>query len=199
MGAADTAISFATAQLGKPYVFGATGPNAYDCSGLTYAAFKSAGVSLGRTTYQQILDGTEVARGDLAPGDLVFPDAGHVQIYVGNNQVIEAPHSGAYVRMVRMWGFWRARRVTAPGQTATGNSTTVGVSIPNPLNPSSWPVLEPLNKIAGFLTDPEWWKRLGIGAIGILIIALGLAFINRKRIEALGADAAKAAGTAAVL
>jgi cell wall-associated NlpC family hydrolase len=110
-GASGAAIRFALAQVGKPYKWGATGPNAYDCSGLVQAAFKSAGVSIPRTTYLQAQIGTRVSKTNLQPGDLVFPDPGHVQIYLGNGQVVESPHTGAFVRVVKMWGFWTARRI----------------------------------------------------------------------------------------
>jgi cell wall-associated NlpC family hydrolase len=108
---AAVAIAFARAQIGKPYVFGATGPNSYDCSGLIQAAYKAAGVGLPRTTYQQILIGKNISQSDLIPGDLIFPDAGHVQLYSGNGNIIEAPESGQNVKERKIWGFWRARRV----------------------------------------------------------------------------------------
>ena len=110
---ADKAIAFARAQLGKPYSWGATGPNAYDCSGLVQAAYRAAGVNLPRVTQAMILSGTAGARTDLVPGDLVCPDIGHVQIYTNNGNVIEAPSAGKVVREVAMWGFMAARRVVA--------------------------------------------------------------------------------------
>ena len=111
-GAAGQAIQFALAQVGKPYKWGATGPNSFDCSGLVQAAYRSAGINLPRTTYTQATYGKPVLKGNLIPGDLVFPDPGHVQIYLGNNKVVEAPHTGANVRVMNMWGFWIGRRVT---------------------------------------------------------------------------------------
>lgn len=126
----DSAISYARAQLGDPYRWGATGPEAFDCSGLIKAAYAAAGVSLPRTTYQQVLVGQAVTRDQLQPGDLVFPNAGHVQLYVGDGKVVEAPYAGAKVREVPMWGFWRARRVSSGGSTAAaavaGTGTTPG-------------------------------------------------------------------------
>lgn len=107
---AGAAIAFATSKLGLPYQWGGTGP-LYDCSGLVQAAYAAAGVALPRDTYGQVNVGTPVARDQLQPGDLVFPDAGHVSIYVGNGEVIEAPHTGAFVQRVKMWGWWEARRV----------------------------------------------------------------------------------------
>ncbi|MGW8330387.1 NlpC/P60 family protein [Streptomyces sp. NPDC055897] len=97
---AAKALAFARAQMGKPYVWGATGPASYDCSGLTQAAWKAAGVDLPRTTWDQVKVGTRVATADLQPGDLVFfyDDISHVGMYTGNGMMIHAPHSGAYVR-----------------------------------------------------------------------------------------------------
>ncbi|MCR8579084.1 NlpC/P60 family protein [Streptomyces sp. Isolate_219] len=98
---AARAVAFAYSALGKPYVWGATGPSAYDCSGLTQAAWKAGGVALPRTTYTQISSGPRVNRSQLAPGDLVFFYSGisHVGLYVGNGQMIHAPHPGAPVRI----------------------------------------------------------------------------------------------------
>ncbi|WP_030750094.1 C40 family peptidase [Streptomyces griseus] len=100
-GRASAAISFARAQLGKPYVWGATGPAGYDCSGLTQAAWRAAGVSLPRTTYTQINAGRRVSRSELAPGDLVFFYSGisHVGLYIGGGQMIHAPRPGAPIRV----------------------------------------------------------------------------------------------------
>ncbi|MFE7119793.1 NlpC/P60 family protein [Streptomyces sp. NPDC057654] len=98
---ADKAIAFARAQMGKPYVWGATGPNSYDCSGLTQAAWKAAGVDLPRTTWDQVKTGTRVATDDLQPGDLVFfyDDISHVGMYIGDGKMIHAPKPGASVRV----------------------------------------------------------------------------------------------------
>ncbi|MFG3658199.1 NlpC/P60 family protein [Streptomyces sp. NPDC047706] len=98
---AAAAVSYAYQKLGSPYVWGATGPNAFDCSGLTQAAYRSAGVALPRTTYAQIDAGRRVSRAELAPGDLVFFYSGisHVGLYVGNGQMIHAPNPSAPVRL----------------------------------------------------------------------------------------------------
>lgn len=98
---AAQAVAFAYRALGLPYVWGATGPGAFDCSGLTQAAWKSAGVSLPRTTYTQINAGTRIPESALQPGDLVFFYSGisHVGLYIGNGQMIHAPHPGAPVRV----------------------------------------------------------------------------------------------------
>ncbi|MBU3705345.1 MAG: NlpC/P60 family protein [Mycobacterium sp.] len=96
---ADRAVRAALTRLGLPYVWGATGPDRFDCSGLVKWAYAQAGVPLRRTTYEQILDGLPVPRSQVRPGDLVFPHAGHVQMAIGHNLVVEAPHAGATVRI----------------------------------------------------------------------------------------------------
>jgi len=97
---AEKVLAFARAQIGKPYVWGATGPSSYDCSGLTQAAWKAAGVDIPRTTWDQVNVGTRIATEDLQPGDLVFfyDDISHVGIYKGDGMMIHAPKPGANVR-----------------------------------------------------------------------------------------------------
>ncbi|MET9373105.1 C40 family peptidase [Streptomyces sp. NPDC002992] len=97
---AEETLAFARAQIGKPYVWGATGPSSYDCSGLTQAAWKAAGVELPRTTWDQVKVGTRIATADLLPGDLVFfyDDISHVGLYIGGGKMIHAPKPGADVR-----------------------------------------------------------------------------------------------------
>jgi cell wall-associated NlpC family hydrolase len=101
----ETAIDFAKAQLGKPYLWGGTGPDRFDCSGLMLRAWQAAGVYLPRTSGQQYYAGTPVATTNLKRGDLLFwsydgTPAGihHVALYLGNGRFIESPHTGAYVR-----------------------------------------------------------------------------------------------------
>ncbi|MBV8787197.1 MAG: C40 family peptidase [Mycobacterium sp.] len=96
------AVRAALSRLGRPYVWGATGPDQFDCSGLVQWSYAQAGIHLDRTTYQQINDGVPVPRSQVRPGDLVFPHAGHVQLAIGNNLVVEAPYSGASVRISRL-------------------------------------------------------------------------------------------------
>ncbi|WP_221347837.1 C40 family peptidase [Streptomyces beigongshangae] len=96
---AAKALAFARAQIGRPYVWGASGPGSYDCSGLTLAAWKAAGVTLPRTTWDQAGAGTTVPVDSAQPGDLVFfhDDISHVGIYIGDGMMIHAPRPGAYV------------------------------------------------------------------------------------------------------
>ncbi|HEY5785228.1 MAG TPA: NlpC/P60 family protein [Microlunatus sp.] len=94
-----TALAFAKSQLGKPYRYASAGPNAYDCSGLTSAAWAKAGVSLPRTSQTQIGVGRSVSKSELQPGDLVFYYGGitHVGLYAGNGQIVHAPRPGKSV------------------------------------------------------------------------------------------------------
>ncbi|WP_326583393.1 NlpC/P60 family protein [Streptomyces sp. NBC_00487] len=97
------ALAAAATQEGKPYVSGGSGPNSYDCSGLTQWAYAQAGVGITRTTYTQANDGTRIGRGELMPGDLVFfNDLGHVGLYAGNGMVLHAPYPGKNVRYESM-------------------------------------------------------------------------------------------------
>jgi cell wall-associated NlpC family hydrolase len=99
--AGGKAAAKACSLIGKPYVFAAAGPSSYDCSGLTLAAWAAAGVSLRHYTQWQWADNKPVSRAELKPGDLVFwfSDLHHMGIYVGNNTVVHAPHTGDFVRM----------------------------------------------------------------------------------------------------
>ncbi|RZE61371.1 glycoside hydrolase [Streptomyces albidoflavus] len=98
---AEKVIAFARAQMGKPYVWGAAGPDSFDCSGLTQAAWKTAGISLPRTTWDQVGVGQKVSVDHAQPGDLVFfyDDISHVGIYIGGGEMIHAPKPGADVRV----------------------------------------------------------------------------------------------------
>jgi peptidoglycan DL-endopeptidase CwlO len=109
---AGIAVRAALSRLGRPYVWGATGPDQFDCSGLTQWSYARAGIHLDRTTYQQIYDGVPVPRAQVRPGDLVFPTSGHVQLAIGNNLVVEAPHSGATVRISPLGTGVQIRRPT---------------------------------------------------------------------------------------
>ncbi|MBT0774173.1 C40 family peptidase [Kineosporia sp. J2-2] len=106
--AVQTAIGFARAQLGQPYLWGGDGPDAgedgFDCSGLTRAAYAAAGITLPRTAQAQYDHGPGVSLNDLQPGDLVFFGADpstvtHVGLYLGGHRMIDAPHTGAVVRI----------------------------------------------------------------------------------------------------
>ncbi|MGW2741104.1 C40 family peptidase, partial [Streptomyces sp. NPDC001450] len=115
---AQKAIAFARAQIGKPCVWGAMGPDSYDCSSLTQAAWKTAGVTLPRAAHQQALSGTPVTLAGLEPGDLVlfFDDDRHVGLHTGNGMMIHAPGPGSYIREESIYGAGEAavHRVIRP-------------------------------------------------------------------------------------
>lgn len=106
-------VSYAYQFIGYPYVYGATGPNAFDCSGFTsYVYRNAAGIDITRTTYSQIGVGTPVSYSELQPGDLVFTyNNEHVGIYVGGGQYIHAPQPGDSVKVSPITSFYAARRV----------------------------------------------------------------------------------------
>jgi cell wall-associated NlpC family hydrolase len=98
---AGTAVAEALRQVGKPYQWGASGPDSFDCSGLTLYAWRAAGVSLSHYTGAQYSETTHIPLSDLQPGDLVYSgDMGHMGMYIGNGNMVEAPHTGANVRVV---------------------------------------------------------------------------------------------------
>lgn len=134
MSVVDAMLSFARQQLGKPYVFGATGPSAYDCSGLTEKAAAAAGISIPRTSQEQRNFGVGVPLSDVQPGDLITftyndgasnPGPGnHVAIYWGAGHVIEAARPGVPVRIAPLDTAHvdRVRRITGG---ATGSALPV--------------------------------------------------------------------------
>ena len=100
--AARRAVNFALDQVGKPYVFGAAGPDSYDCSGLTMAAWQRGGVSLPHSAADQYNYGHHVSFDQLQPGDLMFfyQPIGHVTIYIGDGLMVSAPQTGENVKVV---------------------------------------------------------------------------------------------------
>ncbi|GHE09991.1 hypothetical protein GCM10010339_64310 [Streptomyces alanosinicus] len=97
----DRAVRYAMGQLGKPYAWGAQGPEAYDCSGLTSQAWSHAGAAIPRTSQEQWRQLRRIPLAELRPGDLViyFPEATHVAMYVGDGKVVQAPRTGETVQV----------------------------------------------------------------------------------------------------
>ncbi len=111
-------VNYAYKFLGKPYVYGASGPNSFDCSGLTQYVYNKFGVGLSRTTYTQVNQGKKVDRSNLQPGDLVFFNTegsiSHVGIYVGGGDFIHAPRTGKPVMISSLSdGYYSGRYATA--------------------------------------------------------------------------------------
>jgi cell wall-associated NlpC family hydrolase/SH3-like domain-containing protein len=104
--------SYARQYLGTPYVWGGTSPSGFDCSGFVQYVYRNAaGISLPRDTYGQIGAGSRVSQNQLQPGDLVFPDAGHVGIYIGGGQMIHASKPGDVVKISSVWAFYAGVRI----------------------------------------------------------------------------------------
>jgi cell wall-associated NlpC family hydrolase len=111
-GRAKAAINFALAQLGDPYVYGGTGPNGWDCSGLVMKAYAAAGVSLPRVVGPQMSAVRRVSMSDLRPGDIVaYGDMSHDGIYLGKGRVVHAPRPGKSVEITGLGGYSVAGRV----------------------------------------------------------------------------------------
>nr|WP_275941249.1 C40 family peptidase [Planosporangium flavigriseum] len=116
-GAGGKAAQKACSLIGKPYIWAAAGPGGYDCSGLTMAAWAAAGVNLDHLASSQRAQSRRISRADLRTGDLIFfgSDTHHVGIYVGGNWMVHAPHTGDYVRMVQLAGYY-AKNVSGYGR-----------------------------------------------------------------------------------
>jgi cell wall-associated NlpC family hydrolase len=154
-GAANSAVTFAEAQVGKPYVMGQAGPNAYDCSGLMQAAFKQAGVSIPRVSSDQSLFGASIPLNQIAPGDLIFPQGydglngapaglpGHVMMALSggpNVSVVEAanPQVGIINSAINIGKIESVRRMTNGAGTLSPNmnTTSTGASKTNTSSPA---------------------------------------------------------------
>ena len=120
-GPGDVAAAAALSKQGTPYIWGAKGPDRFDCSGLTQWAWAQVGVRLGPDTYSQVGQGVPVAPGDVRAGDLIFPKddfdsrgPGHVQLAISPTQVVHAPQTGDVVRIAPMPSAYVARRPVPP-------------------------------------------------------------------------------------
>jgi hypothetical protein len=135
-GVVQKMLAWAMAQRGKPYVWGATGPNSFDCSGLTQGAAAAAGIKLPRTSGEQRNAGVGVPLADIQPGDLVtftYNDSGgnpgpgnHVALYVGAGQVVEAARTGIPVRVAPL----DVKHIDRVRRIAGGGSSTAGGVVP---------------------------------------------------------------------
>jgi cell wall-associated NlpC family hydrolase len=129
--AVQIAIAYALDQLGKPYIWGGTGPTGYDCSGLVMMAYQAAGIDLPRTTFQQVDAGTPVySLSQLQPGDLLFTagsdgsatNPGHVGMFIGDGLVVQAPETGEPIMLTPLAGYWQ-RNTTAVRRVVSLNQT----------------------------------------------------------------------------
>lgn len=169
--AADIAIQFALSQIGKPYRWGATGPDAYDCSGLMLVSWQHAGVTLPRTALMQSREGAAVASIDVAlPGDLIFPyvTETHVAMYLGNGQVVEAPTEGVPVHVVKFYGSAGGiRRIDSNGGTPVGDISG-GATKDTGKDSAIQKVLTVLKA----LSTPGDWASIGFILLGGILLGL---------------------------
>ncbi len=151
------ALKWAFAELGKPYVWGATGPNSFDCSGLTQFVWRQAGVSIPRVAAAQYAWTIPVPLSQLLPGDLVFygkTDIHHVGMYIGDGLMINAPHTGTVVQVSSIWwsdlaGFGR---VHAPGTPVPAHQP------PNLTDPAAPEVIATPGPVPAQTAPPAGWK-----------------------------------------
>jgi cell wall-associated NlpC family hydrolase len=181
-------VSWAESQVGIPYKFGGTGPKGYDCSGLTSQAYKNgAGISIPRTAAEQQGATTKIKAGDLKPADLCFEGtpAYHVVMYAGNNQVVAADHSGTLVRVRAFTANEYTGGFGSFGVAGSGDSLIVNTDYSNGLAIISNPlkafegVYNAVQVITDRLTNPQWWRRVIMGAIGLLIAGIALEFVRK--------------------
>lgn len=110
----ERALEAAKTKVGAQYVWGATGPNSFDCSGLVQWAYKQAGVSLPRTSFEQATAGSPISLDELRPGDVVITNGGnHAAVYAGDGQIVEASTSGVPVKYspLSQYSVYTARRI----------------------------------------------------------------------------------------
>ncbi|WP_420118970.1 C40 family peptidase [Micromonospora sp.] len=164
MSKADQVIAYGLAEVGDPYVWGAEGPDAFDCSGLMQWIFGKAGIDLPRTAAQQQRATTPVR--DPRPGDLVFwgTPAHHVGLYVGDGRFLAAPRSGERVRVAKVYGTPEYRRVKALG----GPGGAVGAVVS--------PITDPITAGLGdaVLGSADWLKTGVLAAGGVALVVIGM-------------------------
>lgn len=154
---AAMAVAYVKSKLGKPYVYGATGPNAFDCSGLMQAAWRAAGVSIPRTSQAQLAGLTRVSPSSVRAGDLViYKGGGHVAMYVGAGRIVEAPRPGAAIRSAPWRSGWYASNFVAVVRPASRSVPTQGVPAPATPRVKKAPV-QPSPVAGGYKVQPGDW------------------------------------------
>jgi NlpC/P60 family len=190
-------LSDAAKHLGKKYVFGAAGPNAFDCSGLTQYVFKQQGVNLPHHAEDQAKMGMAVSKNDIQPGDLVFSNWGdgpnsHVGIATGPHTIINAPHTGAVVRYQNLTSSYLAhvtavRRISNDGGTGVVGVVTGAVGdafggLTSAIKDAAAPLVAIGEVSDGImkLFMPSNFIRLVSGAFGFVFIAWGVLLLAKE-------------------
>lgn len=185
-------VNQAEKYLGDRYVFGAEGPNTFDCSGLVQYVYKHFGIKTPRTAHEQQHFGTAITRSQLRPGDLIFFSWGadkvadHVGIYVGNGKMINAPHTGAVVRIqTPSWGNAVAYR-RFPG--VVGGPATNESAITDAIKIGTGAAVDALKGSSGSLTAqllaPLVNIASGVAEIGGVAQTIGRAFLPSNLMRA---------------
>ena len=216
---ANQVLYWANAMKGRPYKWGGNGPNEFDCSGFVHFCFASADVpgSGGPkamftrmwTTYNMILMGDPVPVGQEQPGDLCFPNTGHVGICTGNGQMIDAPQDGIPIGIHKYGSLIAVRRLVNPTTQAAADNLAKNKGLPidpsgkrpsnldpsqaiptSPLDPLGlvtdqlaqlFNTLGTVSKVAEWLANPKNWLRIGQFAGGAVALILGM-------VTVIGAD-----------
>lgn len=179
MSIISTVIAAATAQVGKPYVFGAEGPSSFDCSGLMQYVYGLAGIKLPRLAHEQQNATTPVATPQ--PGDLVFwgKPAYHVALYIGNGKIIAAPTEGENVKVQGVWGAPSGYgRVKGSGAATAGLISTVGGAASGVTSSLSNSFVAPLLDGAKGIVMP-----LGFAGIGVALLVMGGYLVVKPKIK----------------
>lgn len=193
-------LEFANAQLGKPYVYGGNGPDGWDCSGLTKAAYATIGIDLPRTADLQALQGVDVGVGAIAPGDLVFKfgdgvDFGHVGIAIGNGQFINAPRTGDVVKIAPLPDNIQGVRRIVTGSRKIGGG--IMTAIPNPANAvdSVKDAAAQFVRGAKWIADPDNILRILQVISGSILAFYGIAIMaqNSSKVQGIITEVSKAA------
>lgn len=205
-------VALAATFLGTPYQWGGDAPGGFDCSGLVYYSLGKLGISAPRTSEQQWAWTQHISQDQLQPGDLVFENwpgespPGHVAIYAGNNQIIEAPAPGQNVHKVA----WTPGEITASGGTVTGYGRIPGLTysatdsaaltafdIANPLSDLSAisDVGAALKSFYSAMTDGRMWRSLAWILLGLVLMVNGILLWLRvpQRAAGIAGAAAEAA------
>jgi len=177
---ATKAITVAAQQAGKPYIWGAAGPDAFDCSGLVHYAYANAGLpGAGPTSHMWNTAsirfmGDPIPTGSEQPGDLVMPHSGHVGICIGNGKMWNAPQTGIPVRIDSYSHPWAIRRISTPGNGSAGGIQTTGVTTTGLDISGVTDAIGAIDDVVSWFTDTHNWVRIGEVAGGTILLLAAL-------------------------